>query len=377
MAKMRRRVSAEIPVRLPGILISIGNGLTTEARHASYLEDQFRLACKLYSAGGYRLDYCARLAVCGRLVSVRSLGHDYQRSNYCRCNGHCSCCHACREHSRASCLAEGIQFSGSDWLLMGVLRLPSAATYKESVELLKKGSAGMFSVRKAINGWNKRRSKGNSTRVKGYTLGLHLMPSKSSDHLWTHLHLALVVGGNVKQYHDEHDGIYRFLGQAFAHEVDLENVHKVHGSKPVRLSSRKLDEQERRKQHRGKTISHDDLIRIFAYTSRKTEVNDTAEIKFLRDKMIKDAGNPKLSTHSRRRSREASDPSSKSSVGQPNCFDPCALGHSDARVFRFGNIDSESFEASTFAEMHSELHEEAKRLIQSPPQTHIGGSNHV
>lgn len=375
MAKMRRRESAEIPVRLPGIRISIGNGLTNEERHAAYLEDQFRLACKLYSAGSYDLNYCARLAVCGRLVSSRSPGEDYQRSNYCRCNRACSCCHACREHSRAGNVAEGIRFSGSDWLLTGVLRLPSAGSYKESVDLLKRGAEGMICVRKAINVWNKRRSRNARVLVKGYTLGLHLMPTESSHHLWTHLHLALVVGEEVKMHRDEHGGIHSFLGQAFAHGVDLEYVQRVHGSKPVRLSTRKLDEQTRRKQRRGKTISHDDLIRIFAYTSRKTEENDTTETISLRDKMIKDADITQLSIHNR--SPKASDAASPSASSQPHRFDPYALGHSDARVFRFGGSDSESYEASTFVEMHSELLEEAKRLIQSSPQTHIGGSNHA
>ncbi|MCM2370377.1 hypothetical protein [Aporhodopirellula aestuarii] len=225
------------------------------------------------------------------------------------------------------------------------------------------GSKGMNAVRNAISMWNRQRQS-PTERVRAYTLGCHLKPTLGCDLLWSHLHLSLVVGKSLKQNPLERGGIFYYLGQAFEHAVDIADAGTVRfESKALRLHASQLDEETRKAQRRGRTITYNDLCRIFAYTSRMSEDDDTTDTILLRDRMIRECGKPQCTTHSRDRNPNRTD--KPAAVTQPHSFDPGALGHLDARVFEFGKYYPTRFDPSEFHEVQQQLIENAKELLKS------------
>ncbi len=327
MGRVKRTRSSETPNQMfdGGPWIQHGDYRFPFDHHGHYLWKTATTLRYLFDQQTTNLTACAEALVCGRLVGADHQSGLYQRLNYCRKNRICQCCARCREVHRATGIADRIQFNGRDQLVTAIFTMPTASSYPESLDYMSRCLDGKSAVVTAIGKWNQRQGKIRSNRLFDYSIGLHAKPIEQSNWLWCHLHLAIAVGPDVRFRTQSRDGLEDVLGREFRKAIKVAPKAKVLFSKQGRLGTKVLSQEDRRAQHRGKTVLYSDVQKQLAYATTIAENDDTPESIALRMGMLQELESPPTFTRSRKR-RQSGSPSNAPADSQPHNFDPLPLG---------------------------------------------------
>ena len=361
MGSVKRCRSSEVPNRLEP-LIQHGSHNFTFDRHRGYLAKAETNIRNLYTKKLASLSRCAEALVCGRLVGADQQYGLHERLNYCRQNRICQCCSRCREVKRAEGIADGIKFNGRDQLVTAVFTMPMANSYTESLDYMRRCLAGKSAVVTAIGLWNQGQGKLRGNRLFDYTMGLHAKPMEQSHWLWSHLHLTIVVGPEVRFRTQSQDGLEDVLSHAFRRAIDIPQTVKVSFKKQGRLGTKVLSPEARRAQHRGNVVLYSDVQKQLAYATTIAEKEDTPESVALRIKMLQELGSPSTFTRSRNRKKDGSS-SRATADSQPHKFNPVALGKSSVYLFGLDGQEPEQIDPADFEKLRLKLIQNVKRTL--------------
>ncbi len=246
---------------LSDVVVSVGNDVHPAAKYAARLryraEDYAeQLASRLvHKTTAYRLVKCGRI-----VVRHRGSSRPYERSNYCRNRTRCLSCQmqtrarAARfradESSQKSLRAVHIAFSPA---------IPSVDDY---IKLAVSLADAIPRLKSRINYWNKAHRQ-SEDKVAQYALGLHLEAnSNQPDVPWPHLHLVLQSPN--RSISKPKGALVSRLAHAI--EVELgEWPFKVSLEELGTVSNYSLSRDDRKRQHRGRTISSVALSRHILY----------------------------------------------------------------------------------------------------------------
>lgn len=355
MGQVARVRSSDAPSR-NNDHIMVADKLVSLYAHGDYLSDRLAMVRQLYFLNGASLRTCVDAIACGRTIGRKDAAYPHQRLNYCKQNKVCPCCSALRHMSRAANLKDQIDFDGRDRLLTGVFTTPAPTDYLSSLDNLLRAVRGKSAVVKALNRWNDRHKAYRSEQVREYGLGLHLKQQPDASAMWTHLHLAIVVGPKVRLTSTHGHGLREYLQESYWHAVDFDCNPKCDLKQAGQLASKKLSMKRRKQMHRAKTVTHGDVQRILAYTFNLHEKEDDAESIALRMRLLADA---KVSTtFTRSRCDSLQTPTT-----QPYMYDPVALGKDHVLVYGLSDdypsrISPEDWESSL-----DKIRAEAKHLL--------------
>lgn len=325
MGQVARVRSSDAPSRYNDHIM-VADKFVSLYAHGDYLRSRLDIVRRLSVLNGASLQACVDAIACGRTIGRTDATCPHQRLNYCRRNNICPCCSAIRHMNRAANLAGQIDFEGRDRLLTGVFTTPAPTDYQSSLDNLLRAVRGKKAVAKGLNRWNDRHKANRSEQVREYGLGLHLKQQPDASAMWTHLHVAIVVGPKVRLTSTHGIGLREYLQEAYWHAVDFDCNPKCNLTQAGQLAGKKLSPKLRKQMHRAKTLTYGDLQRIFAYTFNHDEKEDDAESIVLRMRTLTDA---KVSTtFTRSRCDSLQTPTT-----QAYMYDPVALGKDDVWVY--------------------------------------------
>ncbi len=339
------------------------------SRHHDYLTTKAeRLKCKY--AMGYSpthpdltLQRIAKAMVCGRIVGARDEDVEYERSWYCQQSTHCSvCCHM-RHQRRSEIVADRLDPYAGYRCYGSVFRPRLATSFRDCCELTKLSQDMLGQLVGKIDNWNRRHSS-ERERIHEYAAGVHLKTLDGQAWPWPHVHLVMVVGGDVKDSKNCSDGIFKRLENTWLRLMpDPRHAsvdHQYHGV----YGREKLSKTERKRKRRGKIVTKVELTNRIAYVCNINEKVQTLDDCLRRDTVLEklQLEPTRQFTHSRSLRQDILNSPKKIAVA--NQFDPVAQGKTSVYVFPFHGPECRRIDPAHWRNARIKLLEEAGQILK-------------
>jgi hypothetical protein len=383
VAKLTRGSFSSIPSSIQGghdpdagPFVLVGTITATLDKHADRLRSDLTRLLTLQPSV-LNDDKLVKAIMCGRLIAAKQSDQPFELTSYCRIAQHCTRCYHCRERSRATVLttnALNAERPEDQWkLLEFIFTMPRPNTFDESVQYARLAINALTPIVDARAHWNRSRLSKRAELLFDYAMGVHFKPCESSPYLWSHIHLAIIVGKAVIARAEHCPGLYDYLKSSFDHAVDLPSTPVVKYKSRGRVGGNVLNKAERQRGHKGKVLSPKEIENVFAYTFRSDEDDDTVESKKDRQRLLAALGDPQTSSRSRQSRKrlidglEGSDAVeiSKKRTRGPNSFPPGPLGKKHVYLFPLDGSVPRPTKVDDYDKELASLKADALKLVKS------------
>jgi len=323
------------------------------------------------------VDKLAKAIICGRLVAAKQSNEPFELTSYCGIVNQCVRCYHCKERNRAAVLATNTlnaERRGDQWKLFEfIFTMPSPNAFNESVNYAGRAIKARKALVDACLHWNKNPQRKRAEKLFDYAMGVHFKPCNSSPCIWSHIHLAIVVGKDVIASAPHSEGLLNYFTKAFDHAVDLKSPPVVKYQCRGRVGGNVLSKADRQRKHKAKVVSPKELENVFAYTFRNDEDDDTVESTGERQELLAALGNPLTFSRSRQSSKRlmnghvGSDAVEISKVRTrcPNSFPPGPLGKKHVYLFPIDGSAPRPIKVDDYDKELAALKADALTLVKS------------